>query len=660
MERRNFLKYLAGGASMLALDWSGLPIISACASGPSRSVVILGIDGLDPVLLERFVNKGRMPAFRRLMEEGSFSPLGTSIPPQSPVAWSNFITGTGPGGHGIFDFIHRDPETYRPAFSLSRVEEPDRVIRIGNWTIPVSSGRAVLLRRGTAFWQVLDRHGVPYAVYKIPSNFPPAACKGRTLSGLGTPDLLGSYGTFSFYTNDPEFESMEVSGGTIYPVTVRGGKVSASITGPENTLKKDRPALRAPFFVYTDRERGTARISIGDRELLMAVGEWSPWVEVSFDILGSLHSLQGACRFYLKSLDPHFRLYVSPINIDPMDPALPISTPPGFSREICGRIGRFYTQGMAEDTKALEWGVLDDGEFIDQVRIVLEERRRLLDFALDGYHGGLLFFYVSTLDLGQHMLWRNMDPDHPAHTREAARYGDQIEELYMEMDRIVSRVRERIPADADLFIMSDHGFSPYYRNININTWLHENGYLELLRPEAIDGSTIFDNVHWRRTRAYALGINSLYVNLRGREKQGTVMPGAERDALVAELRERLLALKDPATGMHAIKSVYASSAVYRGPEAESAPDLVIGYNIGYRCSDNSALGSLSADVLSYNMGKWSGDHCMAAELIPGTVVTNGRLTVGDPRLTDFFATILAIYGIDEREAPAGSRPLVRP
>jgi predicted AlkP superfamily phosphohydrolase/phosphomutase len=659
MDRRDFLKYLAGGASMLALDWSRLPVVLASASGTARSVVILGIDGLDPILLERFVRKGRMPAFQRLMEEGSFSPLGTSIPPQSPVAWSNFITGMDPGGHGIFDFIHRNPENYGPAFSLSRVDEPAHTIRIGGWTIPVSSGKAVLLRKGTAFWQVLDGHDVPYTILKMPSNFPPAACAGKTLSGLGTPDLVGSYGTFSFYTDDPEFASMEASGGTIYPVIMREGKVSASITGPQNTLKKDRPLLRAPFVVHTDRKSGAAKISIGDRELLLAVGEWSPWVEVSFDVLGPLHSLRGACRFYLKSLDPYFKLYVSPVNIDPADPALPISTPPGYAREIYEGIGRFYTQGMAEDTKALEWGVLDDGEFIDQARIVLEERRRLLDFALDRYGGGLLFFYISTLDLGQHMLWRNMDPDHPAHTREAARYKDQIEEFYGEMDRIVSHVRDRIPADAALFIMSDHGFSPYYRNFNINTWLYENGYLELVNPSAVEGSTLIDNVHWRRTKAYALGINSLYVNLRGRESQGAVLSGPERDALVDELRARLLEVKDPVTGEHAIKSVYRARDVYHGPETENAPDLIIGYNIGYRCSDDSALGGLSRDTFSYNMGKWSGDHCMAAELIPGTVVTNQKLLVGDPRLTDFFATILSLFGIDERDAPAGSRPLVR-
>ena len=235
MDRRNFLKYLLGGAAALTFDWGSLP--DALAGGHERSVVILGIDGMDPRIVERLVSEGRLPTFRRLMREGSFSPLGTTIPPQSPVAWSSFITGHDPGGHGIFDFVHRNPEDYTPAFSLSHVDEPPRVITLGEWTIPVSPGKAVLLRKGVPFWRTLDRGRVPYHIYKIPADFPPSECDGETLSGLGTPDLLGTYGTFSFYTDDPQFSSMRISGGAIYPVTVRGGTVEAELLGPGNTVE---------------------------------------------------------------------------------------------------------------------------------------------------------------------------------------------------------------------------------------------------------------------------------------------------------------------------------------------------------------------------------------------------------------------------------------
>ena len=658
LDRRNFLRYLLGGAAALAFDWSSFPIASALADGYDRSVVVLGIDGMDPHLVERFVRMGRMPTFRRLMDEGSFSPLGTTIPPQSPVAWSSFITGHDPGGHGIFDFVHRNPENYMPVFSLSHVDEPPRIITLGDWTIPISSGKAVLLRKGTPFWHMLDRSSVPYQIYKLPSNFPPTECDGKTLSGLGTPDLAGTYGTFSFYTDDPQFSSMQVSGGAIYPVTVQGGEIKAELIGPESTLRKERPPLRAPFTVHIDQISRAARITLGGSQMILKEGEWSGWARVPFDVIGPFHKLKGICRFYLKSIEPHFRLYVSPLNIDPSDPALPLSTPGGFAAEIGKRIGPFYTQGMAEDTKALEWGILNDAEYIRQSDIVLEERKRLLDFALDTYRGGLLFFYISTLDLGQHVLWRCMDESHPNHTPEAARHRGQIEEYYVEMDRIVAHVLERIPRDATIAVMSDHGFAPYYRHVNINTWLLQNGYLELAGGAVPGRATLLADAHWRKTRAYALGINSLYVNLRGREGKGIVRPGAEYEELVDELSTRLLDLKDPATGAHPIKNVYRTAEVYHGDETPNAPDLVIGYRSGYRSSDQSALGEIAGEAISLNLSKWSGDHCMAPDEIPGILVTNRQLRVGNPLISDFPATILGLFGIDSGGLPSSSREII--
>ncbi|HER43580.1 MAG TPA: hypothetical protein ENO08_03885, partial [Candidatus Eisenbacteria bacterium] len=367
---------------------------------------------------------------------------------------------------------------------------------------------------------------------------------------------------------------------------------------------------------------------------------------------------KGICRFYLKSIEPYFRLYVSPLNIDPSDPALPISTPSGFSGDIAEGTGPFYTQGMAEDTKALEWGVLDDAEYIRQSDIVLEERKRLLEFALDRYRGGLLFFYISTLDLGQHVLWRCADEAHPNHTPEAARHSGQIEAYYIEMDRILARVLQRVPRDATVAVMSDHGFAPYYRHVNLNTWLVQNGYLDLAGGAAPGRAALLTDAHWRRTRAYALGINGLYVNLLGREGKGVVRPGAEYGELVAELASRLLDLRDPETGARPIKSVYRASEVYHGKETAGAPDLVIGYRSGYRCSDQSALGEIAGEVTSPNLGKWSGDHCMAPDEIPGTLVTNRPLRLADPRLSDFPATILSLFGIASGDLPTSSREII--
>lgn len=609
------------------------------------NVVVLGIDGMDPLLLEEFVAKGRMPRFERLMKRGAYAPLETSIPPQSPVAWSNFITGMDPGGHGIFDFIHQDRTNYLPSFSTALVASPDRTIKLGKWIIPLSRGSVELLRKGDAFWQLLDQRDVPYLVFRIPANFPPVQSDGVSVAGMGTPDLLGTYGTFSFYTNDPTLVSLDVSGGQIYPIEPRGSRVEASFVGPENTMLVGTPSLTRTFTVDMDVENQSARVTIGGEVLLLQVGEWSDWIRVEFDVMGPLSKVSGITRLYLKSLSPYFQLYATPINIDPGDPALPIASDQDFEKRLASRIGYHYTQGMPEDTKALEWGIFTDDEFVKQSELVLEERLKMLDAVLDEYQGGFLFFYFSSIDQASHMMWRNMDPNHPAHTPEAARHAGHLENLYARMDSVLGVVEERIPDGATLIVMSDHGFAPYYKKFNLNTWLYENGFVTLRKPDEVGQHTLFRNVFWRRTRAFALGINGLYVNLRGREARGIVKPGEEYDALLDDITGKLLAYRDPDTGEAPVLRVYRSTDIYHGEAADKAPDLVVGYARGYRGSDDNALGELSDKVITPNMDKWSGDHCMASEVVPGILLTNRPITVTDPSLTDLSATILNLYGV---------------
>jgi len=625
---------------------------TAPAADETPTVVILGIDGMDPDLLRTFVDRGLMPNFERFIAEGSFSPLGTSIPPQSPVAWSNFITGMDPGGHGIFDFIHRDPETYLPVFSVAEITEPEKTLELGDWVIPMSKGQTLLLRKGVAFWQILDEHEVPYIIFRVPANFPPTESEQKTISGMGTPDLLGTYGIFSWYTDDPFWEGTEPSGGEVYMVDTANDVVNAHIFGPVNSLHKDRPVMEIPFTVVLDRENDTARFIVDGEDFILQPGEWSDWIPLRFPVMGWFKSLGGIVRFHLRSISPNFELYATPINIDPSSPALPISTPPGYSKEVARRIGKFYTQGMPEDTKALAAGALTDAEFVGQTKNVMAERWRMLDAVLEDFDEGVLFFYVSTIDQSCHALWRNVDPAHPAHTEDLS-FEDRFEELYVEMDRMLETVRNRIPEDAVIIVMSDHGFAPYYNKFNINTWLYENEYLNLIRPEQLGQHSLLGNVFWRRTRAYGVGINGMYVNVLGREQRGIVRAGDEYDRLLDEISAKLLEYRDPETGEQVITTVYKTSEIYHGPEAKDAPDLVIGYNRGYRGSDESALGTLSHSVVTPNLGTWTGDHCMDHNLVPGILLSNRPIVLDDPDLKDLPVTILNFYGIAPHEQMRG-------
>lgn len=618
-----------------------------------RKLIVLGIDGMDPQLLTRFMQAGKMPNFAKLAAMGSFKPLTTAIPPQSPVAWSNLITGMNAGGHGIFDFIHRDPKTMELYFSASRVEPPKHSLSLGKWVVPLGSGSAEQLRQGKAFWQILDDHGVPNSVFRIPSNFPPVPAKGETLSGMGTPDLRGTYGTFTYYTDSPMATAGAVEGGQIVPVEVQNSQVTAQLIGPDNTFRKGSPPATETFKVSIDPLDPVARVAFQDQEFVLREGEWSKWTPIEFQLIPFFGVVKGMCRFYLKQAHPRFELYVSPINIDPANPALPISTPSSYSSELAEEAGEFHTQGIAEDTKALSDGVLDDKEYLEQAHTVLAEHRRIFDKEFPKFHEGMFFFYFSSLDLNSHMFWRLMDPKHPGYDASlAAQYGSTIEEFYMQIDQVLGEVLPKLDDSTTLIVLSDHGFAPFYRSFNLNTWLVQNGYITIKAGANLDDNEPFSAVDWSHTRAYGLGLNGLYANVRGREKEGIVDP-AEADTLMNEVRQKLLGVKDPVNGQSVITRVDLASEAYQGPHAHDGPDGLVGYNRGYRAGWKTILGAFPNEVLEDNANPWSGDHCMDYTLVPGVLLSNRKIEAASPALTDIAPTILAEFGIQKGKGMMG-------
>jgi len=396
-DRRTFIRNTAAGAAGLAA--AGTIVSPRPAYGRRRSaaarkkVLVLGIDGMDPVLLSQLEREGHMPNFSRLMHAGSFRRLGTSIPPQSPVAWSNFITGTHPGGHGIFDFIHREPGTLVPYLSTSGTDPGRYPIRLGKYTFPLVGGKAKLLRRGKPFWLTLDEHDVPATLVKIPSNFPPTEFSGRSLSGLGTPDVLGGYGTYTYYTNRVPDGVSEWHGGRAVEVEVVDNVVRSSLPGPRNTFIDGEPDAEVDVTVHVDLVAGAGEILIGDQRIVLKQGEWSDWKRVKFQLVPHLASVSAICHVYLKEIAPQFKMYVSSLHIDPSDPALPISTPKGYSKELYEAIGLFETKGLPTDTKALMHGTLDDLEYAHQSHMIFEKRRKMYEYELNRFDNGFLFLY---------------------------------------------------------------------------------------------------------------------------------------------------------------------------------------------------------------------------------------------------------------------------
>ncbi len=648
MRRRDFLK---GAAAVGAGACLGLPQVR-CGHGPAtrKKVVVLGIDGMDPQMTRSFMADGGLPNFSRAARLGTMTPLGTSTPPQSPVAWSTVIAGASTRVHGIYDFIHREPATMLPYLSTSKVVPPSSVVSLGSWEIPLAAGKVQNLRQGKPFWDFLGDHDVPATLFKMPANFPCESGRVRMASGMGTPDLRGGYGSYTLFTTAPERFKQDTSGGKVVKVSFEGQRARCLLEGPENSLRKDKAKVSIPVDVWRDRRNDVVRLTVGGHERLLKAKEWSGWLPVSFPMIDHLSSAGGIIKFYVKAVHPELHLYVSPINIDPSDPVLPVVSSPDYGEELVRNVGYFYTQGFPEDTKALSEGVLDDDEYLVLAYQILDERRRLLEYELSRFlrqEGGFFFFYFSSLDQDTHMFYRAMDPTHPAYNPAlGARHGKTLQRLYQEVDRIFGKVLSMVDIrdpDTTLLVMSDHGFAPFRRQVNLNTWLQQAGLLALEEGQDVENPGFFEGVDWGRTTAYNLGINAIYLNQRGREPQGIVEAG-EVPAAAARIRDQLLRLQDPRSGQQAVLDVAIT------PEAEKrinphAPDLIVGWNLGYRTSWDSILGGRSADLFSDNTDAWSGDHCVAPSLVPATLICNRKVTRPSPDLRDVTATVLAEFGI---------------
>ena len=636
----------------------------ALARARVRRMVILGLDGLDPELVDRWMAEGRLPQLQELARRGSYQRLGTTYPSISPVAWSSFMTGVGPARHNIFDFITRDPRTYAPTLSSSDIRGPRRSVRVGDWVIPLGRPLVRSLRRARAFWSILGEHGVPCHILRVPLTFPAEKFAGALLSAMCVPDLRGTQGSFTYYTTDPaqaaaDSAGPESNGGERVLIELRDGRAEALLQGPENFLRASGPTLEMGFGLQVDAEHGRVRLKIGRRSWWLREREYSPWIRVRFRAAPGV-TVHGIARFYVTQIEPHLGLYVTPINIDPARPALPISYPSYYALYLQKLIGNFATLGLAEDTWALNERVIDEEAFLQQTWDLHAEREAMFFNALDKARDGVVACVFDGTDRLQHMFFRYLEDDHPA-TRgtDVERYRHTIRDMYVRADAMVGRILERLQPDEQLIVLSDHGFKSFRRGINLNTWLRERGWL-VLRDDAADGESWLEGVDWSRTRAYAMGLSGIYLNLRGREAQGIVEPGAAADTLREEIAQALDGLLDPASGEVAVNRAYPSAEAYgAGPYASNGPDLVVGYNAGYRASWEGAVGQLTDEVFCDNTRCWSGDHCIDPALVPGVLFSSRPIEADAPVITDLAPTVLEQFGVDVPDHMTGRALRVR-
>ncbi len=607
-------------------------------------LIVLGLDGMDPVLIEKYTSKGKLPHLSNLAEKGSYHELETTTPPISPVAWSSFMTGCHPAKHNIFDFLSRDPKTYLPELSSARIGSPKRVLPLGKYNIPFSKPEIKGMRKSVPFWKILGDNGIFSTILRIPVTFPPEKFRGHLLSGMCAPDLKGSQGTFSFYTSDKD-RIKKREGGMNIPVSVSGNRIETYISGPENTMLKNPEEMKLPLSITIDKNRKEAILEVSGQKISLKEKTFSDWIQITFRP-GLWIKIRAICRFYINQMDPAFEMYITPLNIDPEKPALPISQPFIYSVYLSKLLGSFTTLGEANDTWALNEGILSEEAFLKLSYFNHQEWEDMLFNAMDKTKKGAVVSWFETTDSLQHMFYRYLDEKHPAlHTDQANMGSEVMEQLYTKMDDLVGKVMAKLDKKDILIVMSDHGIKSFRRGINMNFWLYRNGYLGLKEGKQ-QSEEWFKDVDWEKTKAYGLGLGGLYLNIKDREAQGTVSPGEEAKSLKNEIIAKLNGLKDEENGQTAINTVFDRDDLPPGPYKENCPDMIVGYNEGYRVSWDSVTGIVNTTLFEDNLKAWSGDHCIDPRIVPGIIFCNHKINTESPAIIDIAPTVLNLFGLE--------------
>ncbi len=688
-------------AVLLLLCWTG-------TAAAQQKVIVLGFDGVDARFTERWMNEGRLPNLAGLRASGTYRPLLPTLPAQTPVSWSTFTTGIDPGRTGIFDFLRRDPRTYMPVFAaFDEVREPfllgDKnpyvsaavpiiilaIFAVMVWGtsrslaiafaaggvavsvltffavrhyIPTHRPAVVNRRQGTPFWDVAAHAGRKTTVVHVPVTFPAESLShgNHMLSGLGVPDVSGRVGKPFYFTSELDFQRGSSNEFSIDVVQLEDNKgvVETRIQGPPNKLFKEPPYITIPMTLTVAEDRQSVRIEVSGEEITLRAGQWSDWVEFVFPF-NPIIKVRGISRFHLISTKPEIKLYLSPINFDPrrLPPGFRISSPDGWAPYLARAHGLYKTLGWQIDTWAISEGFATEEMFWDDMTWTVAQNRKMFAALLKS-DVDLTVQCFEFPDRVGHVFWRTVDPRHPAYDPAlAARWNGALLKSYQLMDAIVGDAMAAAKKrNAALIVLSDHGFASFRKAVNYNTWLVTNGYMTLksgvqVRDRNVemlfDQGQFWENVDWSKTRAYAMGLGEIYINLAGRESQGVVKPGAEYQSLKRELRERLLAFTDVETGEKPVRRVIAREEIYRQFDPNMIPDLFVTNNDGYRVSWQTSLGGIPKQLLEVNDQVWSGDHCSVdPEIVKGIFFSSRKLkTDRAPYIADIYPTVLGLMGL---------------
>jgi predicted AlkP superfamily phosphohydrolase/phosphomutase len=560
-------------------------------------ILIVGFDAFDPARFERLAEEGELPHLAKYVELRGYTRLDVSNPPQTEVSWTSIATGLNPGGHGIFDFVHRDPATYTPYVSLLPTEHS------------LFGTRFAPPFEATTIFDEVAKQGYPATALWWPATFPARPQSlARTIPGLGTPDIQGRLGVGTLLSTEVELGN-ELEKTAFEPLDEKGQSTYVGLLkGP--TAKKPWGTRESAVEIQFDLIDGeSVRLTVGQQRVELKRGVWSPILELSFKT-GLFFSVRALTRLILTRTRPHVTAYALPLQIHPLGSPWQYAMPPSFAKGIWKECGPYLTLGWPQDTTGLEEGCITDRQFLDLCERIHTTREQILLHHLDHFKEGIIASVFDSLDRIQHMFWQS----HP----------DVVDAWYVKLDGLIGRTEQRLTAlgqeQTRIFILSDHGFTSYDYKVHLNRWLIDHGYLT---PHRDLESGKLQDVDWSKSRAYALGLNSVYLNLEGREGEGIVKEAQEK-ALVSEICRELERWRGP-SGQPVVQQAWPAREIISGPFAAYGPDIVVGFSSGYRASPETGLGEWGDRAVEPNHDHWRADHCVAPDLVPGVLFSNHDL-----------------------------------
>jgi predicted AlkP superfamily phosphohydrolase/phosphomutase len=543
-------------------------------------------------VFEELAGQNQLPNFQKFVEQGGYSQLQVCSPPQTEVSWTSMATGADPGGHGIFDFVHRDPATYVPYVSIL----PMRKGPLGENFVPPYTART--------FFEEAASMGYPATALWWPAMFPARPeLPVNTLPGLGTPDIRGQLGVGTLFTSEDEKKKKT---SVVKLISAGGHRYKADLPGPQTKGKDGPRTVTLPLEVDVIDSQ-TARVTIGDQRIELRLGQWSEIIGLRFKA-GMLFNIHAITRLIVTRLENTVRVYCLPLQIHPLHSSWHYAASNSFSKKLWKDVGPYLTLGWPQDTTGLEEDIITDEQFLDLCQMIFERRIQILYYLMKDFQEGVLASIFDDLDRVQHMFFHNR--------------MDVVHDWYRRLDRFVGEVSQMVEKWSGKYrylLLSDHGFSDFRKKVHLNRWLVDHDYLCLKT-----GGEDLSGVDWSKTRAYAVGLNSIYLNVSGREGQGSVAAD-QIESLLSEIQSKLLEWKDE-TGAPITQKVRLKHETFNGPFTRFGPDLVMGYAPGNRASAETGLGKIPSLAIEPNNEHWGADHCIEADAVPGVIFANRGLS----------------------------------